>query len=136
MKILIICSKKFYSNIPEIKNKLEAMGHNILLPNCYLDPGTEDRVRNLGVREHSDFKRRMFNQSENIISNIDSVLVLNFNKNGTDNYIGGATFLEMYDAFRMNKKIYLYNDIPEGILKDEIIGFSPILIKGDLTKIL
>ncbi len=136
MKILIICSKKFYSNIPEIKNKLEAMGHNILLPNCYLDPGTEDRIRNLGVREHSDFKRRMFNQSENIISNIDSVLVLNFNKNGTDNYIGGATFLEMYDAFRMNKKIYLYNDIPEGILKDEIIGFSPILIKGDLTKIL
>lgn len=136
MKILIICSKKFYSNIPEIKNSLENMEHDVLLPNCYLDPGTEDRVRNLGVKEHSDFKRKMFNQSENIISNIDSVLVLNFNKNGTDNYIGGATFLEMYDAFRMNKKIYLYNDIPEGILKDEIIGFSPILIKGDLTKIL
>jgi len=111
------------------------MGYNVLLPNCYDDPETEDRVRNLGIKEHSDFKRRMFNQSENIISNIDSVLVLNFNKNGIDNYIGGATFLEMYDAFRMNKKIYLYNDIPEGILKDEIIGFSPILIKGDLTKI-
>lgn len=136
MKILIICSKKFYSNIPEIKNSLENMGHDVLLPNCYLDPGTEDRFRNLGIKEHADFKRKMFNQSENIISNIDSVLVLNFNKNGTDNYIGGATFLEMYDAFRMNKKIYLYNDIPEGILKDEIIGFSPILIKGDLTKIL
>lgn len=136
MKILIICSKKFYLNIPEIKNSLESMGHNILLPNCYLDPGTEDRVRDLGIKEHSDFKRRMFNQSENIISNVDSVLVLNFNKNGVENYIGGATFLEMYDAFRVNKKIYLYNDIPEGILKDEIIGFSPILIKGDLTKIL
>jgi len=136
MKILIICSKKFYSNIPEIKNSLENMGHDVLLPNCYLDPGTEDRFRNLGIKEHADFKRKMFNQSENIISNIDSVLVLNFNKNGFENYIGGATFLEMYDAFRMNKKIYLYNDIPEGILKDEIIGFSPILIKGDLTKIL
>ncbi len=81
MKILIICSKKFYFNIPDIKIKLENMGHNILLPNCYDDPGTEDRVRDLGVREHSDFKRRMFNQSENIISNTDSVLVLNFNKN-------------------------------------------------------
>jgi hypothetical protein len=136
MKILIICSKKFYSNIPEIKNSLENMGHDVLLPNCYLDPGTEDRFRNLGIKEHADFKRKMFNQSENIISNIDSVLVLNFNKNGFENYIGGATFLVMYDAFRMNKKIYLYNDIPEGILKDEIIGFSPILIKGDLTKIL
>jgi hypothetical protein len=42
----------------------------------------------------------------------------------------------MYDAFRLGKKIYLYNDIPEGILKDEIIGFSPILIKSNLDNLL
>jgi hypothetical protein len=136
MKILIICSKKFYPNISDIKNKLENMGHIILLPNCYDDPGTEDRVRNLGIKEHSDFKRKKFNQSEEIISDVDSVLVINFNKNGIENYIGGATFLEMYDAFRLGKKIYLYNDIPEGILKDEIIGFSPILIKSNLDNLL
>ena len=51
------------------------------------------------------------------------------------NYIGGATFLEIYDAFRLNKKIYLYNDIPEGMLYDEIQGFAPIIINGDLSKI-
>jgi hypothetical protein len=51
------------------------------------------------------------------------------------NYIGGATFLEMYDAFRLGKKIYLYNDVPEGILKDEIVGFDPIVIDGDLEKV-
>ena len=32
-----------------------------------------------------------------------------------------------------NKKIYLYNDIPEGMLYDEISGFSPIVINGDLN---
>ena len=52
------------------------------------------------------------------------------------NYIGGATFLEIYDAFRLNKKIYLYNDIPEGMLYDEIQGFAPIIINGDLSKII
>jgi len=31
-----------------------------------------------------------------------------------------------------NKKIYLYNEIPEGMLYDEISGFSPIVINGDL----
>jgi hypothetical protein len=66
---------------------------------------------------------------------MDSVLVLNFEKNGQTNYIGGATFLEMYDAFRLGKKIYMFNNIPEGILKDEIIGFNPILINGDLNNI-
>ena len=44
-------------------------------------------------------------------------------------------FLEMYDAFRSNKKIFLYNDAPDGILKDGIMGFDPIIINEDLNKI-
>ena len=81
----------------------------------------------------------MYRQSEDTIKNMDAVLVLNFDKNTNGkvekNYIGGATFLEIYDAFRLNKEIYLYNDIPKGILYDEIQGFNPIIIKGDLSKI-
>jgi hypothetical protein len=67
---------------------------------------------------------------------MDAVLVLNYDKNGYKNYIGGATFLEIYDAFRLNKKIYFVNDLPEGMLKDELIGFSPVVINEDLTKII
>ena len=70
-----------------------------------------------------------------VIASIDAVLVLNYTKNNIDNYIGGATFLEMYDAFRLGKTIYMINDIPNGLLKDEIIGFNPIIINGDLDKI-
>lgn len=77
----------------------------------------------------------MIKHSEEVISEIDGVLVLNYTKNGVDNYIGGATFLEMYDAFRLDKKIYMINDIPEGLLKDEIIGFNPIIINNYLDKI-
>lgn len=135
MKIFIICSKRFYDKIPEIKDILEKNNHEITLPNCFGDSGTEARFRDLGREEHSKWKSNMFKNSTLEIEKQDAVLVLNFEKEGIKNYIGGATFLEMYDAFRFNKKIFLYNEIPEGMLKDEINGFNPIIINGDLNKI-
>ena len=36
---------------------------------------------------------------------------------------------------RFYEKICLYNNIPEGILYDEIQGFVPIIINGDLSKL-
>ena len=133
MKILIICSKAFYKNIPPIKEKLEELGHEISLPNSYHNPQAEKESWNLGEKEHSEFKARMFKQSKETIEKMDAVLTLNFDKNGQKNYIGGATFLELYEDFMKNKKIYLYNDIPEGMLYDEIQGFSPIVINGNIN---
>ena len=139
MKILIICSKRFYENIPNIKKELTKNNIEVFLPNCYDDPTTEERMWKLGREKHQEFKAQMYKQSEETIKNMDAVLVLNFDKNTDDkiekNYIGGATFLEIYDAFRLNKIIYLYNDIPKGILYDEIQGFDPVIINGDLSKI-
>lgn len=139
MKILVICSKKFYSKIEEVKKVLEEQNIEVFLPNCYDDPTTEQRMWDLGKEEHQKFKAKMYKQSEDTISEMDAVLVLNLDKekNGEvfKNYIGGATFLEMYDAFRLGKKIYLYNDIPDGMLFDEIEGFGPIIINGDLSLI-
>ena len=126
MKILIICSKAFYKDIAPIKEKLEENGHVVELPNSYYEPDAEKKSWNLGKKSHSEF-------SEERIATMDAVLTLNFDKNGKKNYIGGATFIEIYEAFMKGKKIYLYNDIPEGMLYDEISGFSPIVIKGDIN---
>ena len=136
MNILIICSKSFYKNIPEIKDALVGKGHNVSLPNCYDKPETEEQFKLKGEIEHSKFKAKMFRQSDEVISKVDAVLVLNYEKNGIPNYIGGATFLEMYDAFRHNKKIFMLNGLPEGVLQDEITGFNPIILNGDLSNIL
>jgi hypothetical protein len=38
MKIFIICSKKFYGEIPPIQEALEKAGHIVFLPNCFDDP--------------------------------------------------------------------------------------------------
>ncbi|MBX4189471.1 hypothetical protein KW785_02645 [Candidatus Parcubacteria bacterium] len=135
MKIFIICSKRFYDRIPEIESELKKMGHILTMPNCYDDSTTEERYRHLGPEDHARWKAQMIEQSENVIKENDAVLVLNFEKEGIQNYIGGATFLEMYDAFRLHKKIFLFNDIPQGILHDEISGFEPAILNGDLSKI-
>ena len=135
MKIFIICSKAFYDRIAPIKEELEKMGHTVDVPHTYDDPEAEQRSWDLGDEEHGKFKRAMFEASLKKIMTVDAVLALNFDKNGKKNYIGGSTFLELYDAFREKVKIYLYNDIPDGILHDEISGFSPVIIHGDLTLI-
>ena len=139
MKLFIICSKQFYSRIEEIKNKLEEKNITVFLPNCYDKPDTEANMWKKGIEEHRKFKAKMYKQSEEVIKEMDAVLVLNYDKEKEGitykNYIGGATFLEMYDAFRLGKKIYLFNDIPEGILYDEIDGFDPVVINGNLNLI-
>ena len=136
MKLLIICSKHFYSKIEKIKTLLENKNIEVFLPNCYNDPETEQKMWNLGKKEHQLFKAKMYKQSEDTIKNMDAVLVLNYDKNkdgkNYKNYIGGATFLEMYDAFRLGKKIFLINDIPKGMLFDEIEGFNPIILNGNI----
>jgi len=136
MKILIICSKQFYPEIANIKEKLEKKNIDVYLPNCYDKPETEEKMWKLGKKEHQEFKAKMYKQSEEIIKNMDAILVLNYDKEKDGivykNYIGGATFLEMYDAFRFEKEIYLFNEIPNGMLFDEIQGFNPIIINGNL----
>jgi len=136
MKLFVICSKHFYDRIPAIQDALASYGHIVTLPNCYDDPATEARMRAAGAAAHAAWKASMLTHSTNVIVQNDAVLVLNFEKHGIANYIGGATFLEMYDAFRLNKKIFLYNDIPSGILSDEIIGFNPVVIDGDLSRVI
>jgi len=74
-------------------------------------------------------------QKEKVEAN-DAVFILNFEKHGQPNYIGGATFLETFKAFELGKKIFLYNPIPDNIFKDELIAMDPVVINGDLDKII
>jgi hypothetical protein len=135
MKIFICCSKHHYNKVPEIKLELERIGHVITLPNSYDAPFMEEEIKKISKEEHAFWKASMIKKQDEKVRSNDAILVLNFKKGDQLNYIGGATFLEMFKAWETGKKIFLYNDIPEGILKDEITAFSPIIINNDLTKI-
>ncbi len=70
-----------------------------------------------------------------LIKKSDAILVVNVEKNGIKNYIGGNTFLEMGFAYILNKKIYLLNSIPKLSYADEIKAMHPIILNNDLNKI-
>jgi len=135
MKIFVCCSKHLYHKIPIVKEQLEKLGHEITLPNSYEEPLKEEEIKKLSQKEHSAWKGAMLKKQIVKVMDNDAILVLNFDKNSQKNYIGGATFLEMFKAWELGKKLFLFNEVPDGILRDEIIGFSPIILNGDLSKI-
>ena len=132
---MILCSKHFYHKIPEIKKYLEKKGHQLKMPNSYDNPLKENEMKSLSQKDHMKWKGNMMRTDEKNISPQDAVLVLNLEKKGIQNYIGGATFLEIYMAWNMNKKTFLYNPLPNCSFTDELIGINPIILNQDLTKI-
>ena len=135
MRIFIACSKHFYDRIVSIKEFLESVGHEVNLPNSFNEPFAEERFKAMSREEYVEWKASMMRKDRENIEPNDAVLVLNFEKRGIFNYIGGATFLEVYKAFELNKKIFFYNDLPRCSFTDELVGINPIVIKGDLNKI-
>jgi len=125
MKIYLACSKHFYNKIPEIKEKLEKQNHEITLPNSFDNPFREEEIKEMGKEEHIEWKTKK-------IESNDAIIVLNFEKNGQLNYIGGATFMEIVKAWELGKLIYLYNEIPESLFTDEISAINPTIINGNL----
>ncbi|KKQ28224.1 MAG: Maf-like protein [Candidatus Magasanikbacteria bacterium GW2011_GWC2_37_14] len=72
-----------------------------------------------------------------VIQESEVVLILNYDKNNIPNYIGGNSFLEMGFAYILNKPIYLLNPIPAmPFYETEIIAMKPVILDGDLTKII
>ena len=64
----------------------------------------------------------------------DAVFVLNLDKNGIPNYIGGNTFLEIGFAYVLGQKIFLFNPIPDiPLYKTEIEAMKPIILNKDLS---
>ena len=138
--------KQKFEEEPESSKKkisieeLEKLGHQIELPNSYENPLREEELKNLGPKEHIQWKAMMLRKDKENIAPQEGILVLNLNRKRGDiiekNYIGGATFLEIHTAFELEKKIFLYNPIPKNpYFEDELIGFNPKIIHGKLEAI-
>lgn len=66
----------------------------------------------------------------------DALLVVNLERHGIKNYIGGNTLFELAAGYFSGKKIYFYNPIPEiNYYKTELEAVKPIILNGDLGKI-
>jgi len=134
-KIFIVGSKWVYDQMPDTIKALEERGFEVVLPNSYDDHLMEEKMRKEGQEAHDAWKADMIRLGARKVEKADILLVMNMEKNGVPNYIGAGTFMEIYEAFKVGKPIYLYNPIPDNMLKDELEGMTPIVIKGDLEKI-
>ena len=135
MKIMILCSKHFYGRIPPIRDYLLKRGHEVKMPNSFDEPMKEEKIMGWGRKGHIVWKGEMMKKDEENIRPQDAVLVLNLEKKGIPNYIGGATFLEVYMAWKLNKRIFFYNSLPRCSFTDELVGINPKILNGDLNKI-
>lgn len=150
MIITICASIKFYPQILEVKSQLEEMGHEVLIPPNRVknDQGESISVLDYYHTRKNDVDNKINEdwvwerKNEAImwhfekVNKADVILVLNYDKNGVTNYIGGNTLMEVGVAFWLKKPIYLYNPIPEGVSYfEEIKGMRPIVINGDLNLI-
>lgn len=143
MKIVICGSIDMTPKIKEVSDILVKNGHETDIP------FTSQKIINgeLTLEEFKNEKKKngdgafrkiqddVIKRYYDLINEADAILVLNVEKNGIKNYVGGNTFLEIGFAHVLGKKIYLYNDIPDMSYTDEIMAMQPIIINQDLSKI-
>jgi hypothetical protein len=140
MKITICGSVTFRKEMLDIKNKLNNLGHEGIMHQVMEDlalgrnPELMKRVEN----NHAQVKREgnFIKWYHDSIKNSDAILVLNYDKNGIESYIGGNVLMEIGFAHVNDKKIFLLNPIPEKVsYSDEIKAMVDVILDGDLNKI-
>src|SRR4030042_4209256 len=141
MKIVICGSIVFSPEMGKTAKKLEALGHEIDLPYYALKilKGEVDHKEFMKEKEKAGDGKFREKAEEDVIKRYfkligesDAILVLNLDKNGIKNYIGGNTLIEMGFAHVWDKKIYLWNPIPIMGYTDEIKAMKPVIINKNL----
>ncbi len=140
MKITLVGSMKHADKMVEIYRKLEKLGHKpIMHPDVFgIADGSAKELVNGIAKDHSEVKRKynFIKIWHGLIMDADAILVCNFDKNRIKNFIGGNTLMEMGFAHVADKKIFLYNPIPEEVsYADEIKAMVDVILDGNLAKI-
>ncbi len=139
MKITICGSTAFIKEMKEVKEKLLELGHEVLMP-LSAETGEDkeywDGLSQNNLEKFATIKGERMIGHFNKVKSSDAILVLNYDKTGKKNYIGGNTFLEMAIAFDNNKKIFLLNEVPtDSAYFEELVSMKLTVVNGDLKKI-
>ena len=137
--VITICSSaNFYRKAVELQSLLEKAGYRTIIPS------TAEKMKESGDYEASHYRTWLTNTDDyhkktklmrthfKEIENGDVVLIINEEKHGIADYIGGNVLIEMALAFYLNKPIYILNDIPkQSTFLEEIIAMAPIVLHGN-----
>lgn len=136
MKIGIISSMHHSEKMLEIACELKNLGHEPFLSSFveeFLGKNDEEKEAiKLEQKNNRDAIREFWKKMQSG----DAVLVLNIERHGIPNYIGGNTLMEIGFAHILHQKIFLYNSIPDiPYYQSEIEAVKPMIIYGDLSLI-
>lgn len=138
--IITVCgSVTFAKEMVEAYDELEKLGYQPKMHQWMFgiaDGTATEVIKGIGLN-HASTKRKyeFIKWWYNSIKASDAILVINLDKNGIKNYIGGNGLMEIGFAYVLDKKIFLLNPAPDLPIKDEVLAMSPIIINGDLAKI-
>lgn len=136
MKIGIIGSMQYTEKMLEVQESLNNLGHEAFLTDLHKSLVGKSDEEKEKIKLHQKYNMDAIRHFWNAMQGADAVLVLNYDKNGIKNYIGGNTLMEIGFAHVLNQKIFLLNPIPEiPYYKTEIEAVKPIIINGDLLLI-
>ncbi len=143
MKITICGSSAFREKKVQLYDELKKIGHEAIIHPHYIESvkdGKTEIMDRIDKGEHAQLKieNDYIMWYYNAIVSSNAVLVVNLEKNGQKNYIGGNVFLEIGFAYVNKKKIFMYNDYPSKDnckYLDEIEAMHPVVINQDLGKI-
>jgi hypothetical protein len=141
MKIYVLGSTSFMKEMVDAKNQLCTLGiDGWIHPHyeAFVRGEKQDHLARWENGERAAIKREnnYFNEHYSHILESDAVLIVNEEKHGIKNYIGGNVLMEMGQAYVNNKKIFFLNGMPSGLpYMDEIEAMDPICLIGDLNSI-
>ena len=141
-KITICCSASFYKQALDIERKLQERGFKVKIPHtAYIMEESGDfnvETYKTWYQNASDWDKKtelMKTHFQKVLDS-DAILVLNYEKNGIEGYIGGNGLMEMALAFHYEKPIYVLNPVSEALsVYEEVMGMQPTFLDGDIGKI-
>lgn len=142
--VVTICSSaNFYKKVVEIQGLLEEHGFKTLIPH------TAEKMKISGDFDASHYRTWLVDDKDyhkksalmrghfEEVDKGDVILVVNEEKHGVENYVGGNVLIEMALAFYLKKPIYLLNNLPEqSSFLEEIIAMQPVVLKGSTNELL
>lgn len=136
MKIVVAGSMQLAEQQLDICQQLKAMGHQASMSKFgpkFLGKSDDEKKK---ITLEAKYNQNAIREFWELMKGADGLLVVNYDKYGIKNYIGGNSFLDMGHAYALGQKIYLLNPIPKmPHYETEIIGMRPIILDGDLTRI-
>jgi hypothetical protein len=140
-KVYVLGSSHFKEEMVKCSEDLRKLGHDGWIHpdyEAFVRGEKQDIVNKWLNGEHAAVKRdnNYLKAHYKHILESDAILIVNAEKKGIKNYIGGNVLIEMGQAYVNNKKIFFLYDMPaQSPYLDEIQCMDPICLSGNLANI-